>query len=239
MKSETLHLENVESDNFKNKQLHNLSMDSGDKVNIYNKWAETYDKYVREEHYCGPRNMVSFIMKHIYKSDCFSSTLNILDFGCGTGLVGKEIKAAFNSIDKKYNLTGIDISPGMISESNKLGVYNNLICDDIVDKHLKITDIREITHDDNDGFDLIVSCGVFLEGHVSLDAIPRVLLHLLRKSGGVLAVTIRDSFLNKSPHFKSDLEELECLGFKIVFFNQIEYLKGVKAWLLMISRNSN
>ena len=219
----------------KDKTLHTLSMSHGDKVAIYNKWAETYDKYVEEEHYYGPRNLVSFIMKYI--PNCFSSSLNILDFGCGTGLVGKEINAAFKSKNIEYILTGIDISPGMISESEKLGVYNSLICNDIVDKDLKITDVREITLANSDGFDLIVSCGVFLEGHVSLDAIPRVLLHLLHKSGGVLAVTIRDSFLNKSPHFKSDLEELECLGFKIVFFNQIEYLKDVKAWLLIVLRS--
>ena len=125
----------------------------------------------------------------------------------------------------------------MIDESKKLGVYNNLVCNDIVDKDLKITDVRKITST-SDGFDLIVSCGVFLEGHVSLDAIPRVLFQLLNKSGGVLAVTIRDSFLNKSPNFKSDLDALECRGLKIVHFKQIEYLRGVSAWLLMISRNN-
>lgn len=239
MKSENLYDTNrtsvYEDYGEKDKTLHTLSMSQGDKAHIYNKWAETYDKYVQEEHYYGPRNLVSVIMNHIQSSE--GSPLNILDFGCGTGLVGKEINAAFKSIDKEYNLTGIDISPGMILESKKLGIYNNLVCDNIVDKDLKITDVRKITSSE-DGFDLIVSCGVFLEGHVPLGAISEVLLHLLRKSGGVLAVTIRDTFLNKSPNFRNELEKMECLGFKIVSFNQIEYLKGVKAWLLMISRNS-
>lgn len=235
MNSENLHFKNVESDNLKNRKLHNLSMDSGDKVQIYNKWAETYNKYVQEEQYNGPRNLVSVIMKYIVGRK--DSNINILDFGCGTGLVGKELNSTFKARNIEYNLTGIDISPGMIAESTKLGVYNNLVCDDIVDKDLKITDVREITLDNSAGFDLILSCGVFLEGHVSLDAIPRVLLHLLCKSGGVLAVTIRDSFLNKSPNFKNELNELECLGFKIINFSQIEYLRDVNAWLLIVLRS--
>ena len=209
-------------------------MNEGDKVQIYNKWSRTYDKYVQEEHYYGPKNLTMAIIKYIPLRKDFK--INILDFGCGTGLVGKEIKALFQNENIEYNLNGIDISPGMIAESKKLGVYNNLICGDIVDKDLKMNDVRKLALSNN-GFDLIVSCGVFLEGHVSLEAIPRVLFHLLRKSGGIMAVTIRDSFLNKSPNFRNELEELECLGFKIVSFNQIEYLKNVKAWLLIVLRS--
>ena len=110
MKSENLYSANSDLDDLiDDRHLHTLSMNHGDKVLIYNKWAGTYDKYVQEEHYYGPRNLVSVIMNHIQSRQ--GSTLNILDFGCGTGLVGKEINAALKSIDKEYNLTGIDISP--------------------------------------------------------------------------------------------------------------------------------
>ena len=236
MQSDNLYFERNQNESqiSDDKELHTLSMNQGNKVLIYNKWAKTYDKYVEEEHYYGPQNLVSVIMRHIPSRP--DTKVSVLDFGCGTGLVGKEINAAFKKENIDYNLTGIDISPGMITESEKLGVYNNLLCKDIVDKDLKLADVKKITSS-KDGFDLILSCGVFLEGHVSLDAIPSVLLHLLSSSGGILAVTIRDTFLKKSPDFKSELTQLESDGYKLISLSEIEYLREVKAWLLIVSFN--
>ena len=211
------------------KNLHKLSLSySNDKTQIYNKWADNYDDYVKDEQYMGPKNLVEGLRK--YLGD-LTRTTSILDFGCGTGLVGSEIARQFSEI--KYSIIGVDISPGMINQSRKLNIYDNLVCADIVDKNKSLTNIRELV---GDQFNLIVSCGVFLEGHVSLESIPRVFLHLLNKRGGVLAVTIRDSFLKRSPNFISDLKELKVLGFDILELSEIEYLKGVKAWLLVVKR---
>ena len=215
------------------KHLHKLSLSySNDKTQIYNKWADNYDDYVKNEQYMGPKNLVECLRKYLGNlTDDLTGNTAILDFGCGTGLVGSEIARQFRDIN--YSIIGVDISPGMINQSRKLNIYDNLVCADIVDKNKSLTNIRELV---GDQFNLIVSCGVFLEGHVSLESIPRVFLHLLHKRGGVLAVTIRDSFLKRSPNFISDLKELKVLGFDILELSEIEYLKGVKAWLLVVKR---
>ena len=90
---------------------------------------------------------------------------------------------------------------------------------------------------------------MFLEGHVDLEAIYRVLLPLLNKNG-ILAVTIRDSFLNKNPEFKNKLnangkDNLNANGkdnlneskYKVIEFCEIQYLKNVKAWLVIFTSN--
>ena len=137
------------------KNLHNLSMSAKeDKSRIYNKWAESYDSYVKKEEYLGPRNLIEYVKSYFINA---TSKINILDFGCGTGLVGKEIEKSFEKI--KYELTGVDISSGMILQSNKLNIYDNLVCSDIIDKNRNISEVKRIVGCDS--FNLIVSCGVF------------------------------------------------------------------------------
>tara|TARA_A100000164_G_C21863165_1_gene751179 strand:+ start:354 stop:1055 length:702 start_codon:yes stop_codon:yes gene_type:complete len=211
------------------KNLHNLSMSfKEDKSRIYNKWAESYDKYVEKEEYLGPKNLIEHVKSYFFNT---TGTINILDFGCGTGLVGKEIKNSFKNLN--FDITGVDISTGMILQSHKLNIYDDLVCSDIVDKNKNISEVKRIFKDKT--FNLIVSCGVFLEGHVSLEAIFRVLVNLLSDYGGILAVTIRDSFLNSTPEFKYRLNQSKEIV--VLEFSQIEYLKGVKAWLLIVAKN--
>lgn len=71
----------------KDKNLHQLSMlDNQNKQDIYNDWADSYDNYVKEYEYIGPRELINKITPFLNKND-----LKILDFGCGTGLVGIEL----------------------------------------------------------------------------------------------------------------------------------------------------
>ena len=215
-----------DKESYDDKTLHNMSMsECEEKDRIYNSWAKSYDAYVQKHEYLGPKILVKNAWMFLSTA---SDELRILDFGCGTGLVGKEI----NSVSKEgYSLTGIDISEGMIQKSRDLNVYRKLVCNNIVDTNKSINDVRNIVGNE---FDLVISCGVFLEGHVSLDVVFRVLIKLLKPGGGILAITIRDSFLKKTPHFEGDLNAID--GYKVERLCEIDYLKGVKAWMLIISR---
>lgn len=53
-------------------------------------------------------------------------SLDVIDLGCGTGLVGVAI-APFSRA-----LTGVDLSPRMVEKSRERGVYSKVVCDDIV-----------------------------------------------------------------------------------------------------------
>lgn len=51
---------------------------------------------------------------------------NVLDLGCGTGLIGAALKSAKNTFD------GVDVSSKMLDEARKKGVYEHLYKDDAV-----------------------------------------------------------------------------------------------------------
>ena len=55
------------------------------------------------------------------------SNNSILDLGCGTGLVGRELQESFNFI------VGVDISEKMIDKAKKLKIYNKLVNYEIID----------------------------------------------------------------------------------------------------------
>jgi predicted TPR repeat methyltransferase len=71
---------------------------------------------------------------------------NVIDLGCGTGLAGNDLR------DISTNLIGIDISENMVSEAEKLNIYDTLIVGDIVEK-------LNVSHHK---FDLIVALDVLI-----------------------------------------------------------------------------
>ena len=77
-----------------NQELHTKSLSNdNNKVDIYNTWANSYEKYVNSIGYCGPQNVVNYFKTLIEKEK--GKNFNILDFGCGTGLLGLELKINF------------------------------------------------------------------------------------------------------------------------------------------------
>ena len=227
----------------KNKCLHNLSMVESDpdlnKSEIYNKWANSYDDYVSREGYVGPSQLteqiIPLIIQIMSETDTFRD-LNILDFGCGTGLLGIEINKFLENIGIGKNMIGIDISEEMINKAKLTGVYSTLLCQDIIStfsenvKDDKCSDTEFILENKGE-FDLLISCGVFLEGHVSLDRVNDVLLPLVRSSG-VLAFTVRSSFLAEFPNFFEKLNNNPST--KTITKKSIKYLDGILADAIII-----
>ncbi len=72
--------------------------------------------------------------------------LEILDLGCGTGLVGKQFR------DIAARMTGVDVSTAMLAEANAAGVYDELVCEDVV-THMSRNESR---------FDLILAADLFI-----------------------------------------------------------------------------
>ncbi len=110
---------------------------------------DLFDRYAGhfEEHLVSSlKYQVPFIIKEKLKYLNSPKCSKILDLGCGTGLIGKNI------VDLFPNLVGVDISANMIEETRKKNIYNTLHVNDIHDFLLKNVQ----------GFDLIIAADVFI-----------------------------------------------------------------------------
>ena len=200
-------------------KLHNLSFDEKiNKKNIYNEWADTYEDYVKKLNYLGPKNLVKKLTNYLNNNTI--NKIKILDFGCGTGLLGLEL---YNNIQNK-DIDGIDISENMIRESEKKNIYENIWNIDLFLNKLNI-DFE---------YDIIVSCGVFLEGHVSFEMID-ILVNYLKK-GGIICFSVRDTFKEENAEeFNKYVKENKKIN--IMDNVYMDYLPNVKCKLLIIKRN--
>lgn len=110
---------------------------------------DLFDRYAGhfEEHLISSlKYKVPFIIKEKLQSLNPPRESQILDLGCGTGLVGKTI------VDLFPHLVGVDISTNMIEETRKKDIYSALHINDIDDFLLK----------NIQNFDLIIAADVFI-----------------------------------------------------------------------------
>ena len=214
-------------DQKENELLHNESLKlTTNKNEIYNKWAESYDNYVKSKKYTGPNELVSELCNIIYYRELENKKITILDFGCGTGLVGEEIRKRMMIVC----LDGIDISEKMIIKCAKKKCYNKIFNIDLSKDNLKKEYINQ--------YHFIVSSGVFLEGHVPFSIIPNLIKYL--KPYGYLLITIRESYSkdnnnnNNYKDFKLYITNNSNLLLKKIL--RINYLENVKCELYILQK---
>lgn len=84
---------------------------------VFDGYADTFEKsLVKDLSYRTPK----IIAEYIRDTTPEEKTLSILDMGCGTGLVGEEIKTHFHHID------GIDLSDNMLKKAADKNIYSSL-----------------------------------------------------------------------------------------------------------------
>lgn len=209
-------------------ELHYKSLNtSTDKESLYNEWADSYDDYVKTHHYSGPKELVSNLLQLIRTFPVNNETqikrelqgIKILDFGCGTGLVGEEIRKT-NLI---CSVHGIDVSLNMINKALEKNCYNR-----IFNLDLNVDDLPS-----NIKYDYIVSSGVFVEGHVSFDIIQQFLKYL--KTGGLMLLTVRESYRNQHiVSFNRNIIDNDKVMLKSI--QKINYLDNVICKLVVMRK---
>lgn len=204
-------------------QLHEKSLDfSEDNNTIYDKWADTYETYVSSIGYLGPTNFSHFFRKLLEKSKIFKKQkLRILDFGCGTGLLGLNV---YEDLKLKENIeveiVGVDISEKMLEKAKDKNVYNEIININILD--VELNEVKKTLGE----FDFIISCGVFLEGHVPFTIFSK-LKEIVKQN---IIFTVRESFI----HSRNDEYNQYVKANENYKEYDIEYLDNVKCKLVVI-----
>ena len=139
---------------------------------LFDGYASRFERHLVEGlHYRGPALLVAALDALTGAPASFG---DVIDLGCGTGLVGEALAGRATS------LTGIDVSPGMLAEAARRGRYHRLIEGDLS---------GILDAEGPETADLVVAADVFnyLGG---LDRVMGAVARRLRPSG-ILAFTVQ------------------------------------------------
>ena len=185
-----------------------------DVMKYYDEWSKKnkYDKDMVDWNYTGPTETVDVLKKHALNKD-----VKILDAGCGTGLVGIELKKNGYS-----NIDGADLSQKLLNLVPK-GYYNRLEKIDL-NKQLKI---------ENNIYDVVVCVGTFTFGHVRPPALEEFVR--ITKNNGLLCFTINEGIYEEYGFDKKIKELSSNKSWNVIEFFKSNYIasKNVNAWLCL------
>lgn len=123
---------------------------------LYDEWSQTYESdLLGDLGYTG----------HLIAAGALAAILpdkagSIIDIGCGTGLVGQELKASgYNHID------GIDISDEMLNIARPRAIYGRLM----------LGDLMKETVIETGAYQAAVCAGSFAPGHLGPECYPEII----------------------------------------------------------------
>lgn len=153
----------------------------------FDQWAPSYDTDITEAcGYIGPN-----LIANAFGKDQISRSVSILDVGCGTGLIGEELKK------RGYlSLYGADFSEAMRQEAEKKDVYRRLIAADFS----KRTNILDGV------YDLVIAVDCFGRGQMTADSFNE-LIRLVRRGGQIYALV--ESAFFEAGNFPAAIADLE------------------------------
>ena len=181
-------------------------------MRYYDEWGTNnkYDQDMIQWDYTGPKETVNTFKKYANNKG-----IKIYDAGCGTGLVGVELK--------KYgytNFDGVDLSQKLL-DLVPTGLYKNLSKADL-NKPLNIKDNE---------YDAVLCVWTFTFGHVKPPAIDEFIR--ITKNKGLLCFTINEGIYEEYGFDKKIKELSKNNLWKKKEFYKSNYIssKDVNAWL--------
>ena len=193
---------------------------------LFNVYADYFDSALVDcLKYNTPTALYNLISQYIEIQD-----LDILDLGCGTGLLGIRLRPIAKT------LVGVDLSDRMLNKAKARAIYDDLQCADIID--FMNNDIR--------GYDLVASSDVLVYlGDLSgiFDAVKRRLKAPGWFAFSVEATNEKDFVLRETGRFQHSKAYLERLalahGFKVRAIEDSalreEHSKAVPGFLALLS----
>ena len=178
----------------------------------YDEWTveNKYDKDMVDWNYTGPKETTEVFIKHEKNKDA-----KIYDAGCGTGLVGVELK--------KYgfsNFYGADLSQKLL----------DLVPKELYKKLDKV-DLNKPIDDQDNAYDAVMCVGTFTFGHVKPPALDEFIR--ITKNKGLICFTINEG-IHEEYGVDKKIEDLKNQNkWKKIEFFKSNYIasKDVNAWL--------
>ena len=181
-------------------------------MEYYDEWGkkDKYNKDMVEWNYTGPKETVDTFRRYATDKDIL-----IFDAGCGTGLVGQQLK----KYDYK-NFHGADLSQKLLDS----------IPENLYQKLIKV-DLNQTINVSDNSYNAVMCVGTFTFGHVKPQAIDEFIR--ITKKDGLICFTINEG-IYKEYGFDKKIDELkkDDKWEELEFFKS-DYIasKDVNAWL--------
>jgi 2-polyprenyl-3-methyl-5-hydroxy-6-metoxy-1,4-benzoquinol methylase len=165
-------------------------------ANHYDQCYEEYDNMMASVCYNDPHELVKQMIALEITKDS-----KIIDFGCGSGKLGKLMSSA-----GYYKMDGLDATQSLLSLAEKEYIYGSLDC-------------LFVGKDDNTfptkfhkAYDVCTCAGCFMAGHFPATALDDMVKSV--KKGGLLFFSLRDIYLSEESDsgYLPKLKELEKNG---------------------------
>ena len=184
---------------------------------VYEEWAQNYDS--DNDHLLGTVSQPQCVK--LVAKELEDKNAEMIDIGCGTGLVGEHFKAfGFKNFD------GIDISEKMLEIAKTRG-YRKLLLGSL-NKDLPIY---------NNTYDVTFCVGVFTHGHVKSDRVSELLR--ITKPGGLICFTVNEGVYEEYG-FKTTIYQYEKeKKWDVLFLDKDDYMtkKAVKGYYCLARLN--
>ena len=183
-------------------------------LKYYKDWTgnNQYNKDMVDWKYTAPKEAVELLKRY-----ALNKNSKILDAGCGTGLVGIELKNIGYSF-----IEGVDFSQDML----------NLVPSNIYDV-LKKIDLNQKLEFKNNTYDIVICVGTFTFGHVKAHALDELIR--ITKNKGLICFTINEG-IYKEYGFDKKIKKLsddKVWNLKELFKSNYITNKDVQAWLCL------
>ena len=183
-------------------------------LKYYQDWTSNnkYNKDMVDWNYTAPQETVSVLRNY-----ALNKNSKILDAGCGTGLVGIELKKYDYS-----NIEGVDFSQSML----------DLVPQNIYKKIEKI-DLNKPLKFKNNMYDVVMCVGTFTYGHVKPHALDEIIR--ITKNKGLICFTINEGIYEEYGFDKKIKELTNNKLWNVKEFFKSNYItnKDVEAWLCL------
>ncbi|XP_019862526.1 PREDICTED: Williams-Beuren syndrome chromosomal region 27 protein-like [Amphimedon queenslandica] len=207
-------------------KLHAVENDGG--PDAYKSWAKDYDEQMIKIGLQSPQSIISKWMEQYSPESLQTQAASgrkhrILDAGCGTGLVGEYMGTVFPM--DNVELYGGDITPEMIEQAKMK--KNTGYMD------FKIINLKKELPYEEEFFDSVITCGVFLVGHCGPDCLPNIFRVL--KKGGLLVTSSRKAFYEETKEgWDKHIKECNCTLLEVCDIPYHTLAKGIS---LVIKKN--
>ena len=183
-------------------------------LKYYQDWTNNnkYNKDMVDWNYTAPQETVSVLKKY-----AFDKNFRILDAGCGTGLVGIELKKHGYT-----NIEGVDFSQNML----------DLVPNELYKKIEKV-DLNKLLKFKDNTYDVVMCVGTFTYGHVKTQALDELIRII--KNNGLICFTINEGIYEEYGFDKKIKELSDKKYWKVKEFFKSDYIttKDVEAWLCL------